>query len=96
MQLTWRNIHRHRRIATADALIDPSAQMGERLKQRPCADRHDYAGLFGNRYEFGRRDVHAVFHVPAHQCFEADYIPQINIDYWLMHESKFASFERTV
>jgi hypothetical protein len=57
--------------AEAEALL-PGLGLARRLAQRPFRQRHDEAGLLGQRDEVARRHQHAAA-LPAHQRLGADH-----------------------
>ncbi len=91
IELTAGHVDADENIRTG-AGIDPRARLAAGLLQHPGADRHDEAGLLGDRDEVHRRDHAAGRVVPTHQGLEARQIAGIEIDDRLIeHEQLFAA-----
>jgi hypothetical protein len=66
------------------------------LAQHPAADRHDQAGLLGERDELERRHEPALGVVPAHERLDAGDPAVVELDDRLVVELELAVLERAL
>ena len=84
-----RDVHRHR--AGRGCRASASARLAAGFAQHPVAERHDEAGLLGERDELGGGDEAALRMAPAHQRFHADDAPAAHVDLRLVVQHELRS-----
>ena len=74
--------------------VGPLGGRGAGLPQRPFADRHDQAGLLGQRDELDRRDEAALGVMPAQQRLQTADLVALEVDERLVVELELAVGQR--
>src|SRR5690606_23466203 len=72
----------------------PAGRLAASLAQYPFADRHDQAGILGQRDEFAGADETVLGAVPADQSLEADHVLARGVDHGLEMEAKLLVADR--
>ena len=88
IQLNGGDIHRDQ--GRRESLIRPCFHLPAGRTQHPITEAHHQSGLFGQWYEFGRRDEAECPVLPPHQGFEADELAARQIDLRLIVQAQLA------
>ena len=92
LELPGRDVDRELQPRVAHAV--PAPDLGAGGAQHPGADRHDQAGLLGQRDELGRRHQAEVGMVPAQQRLDAEHGAVGEADLGLVVDHELALLER--
>ena len=92
-ELAGREVDAHW-TAVACRLVVPAAQPAARLAQHPAADRHDQAGLLGQRDELAGRRPGRARVLPAHERLDAAGRAAREVDHAAGSEAQLVALER--
>ncbi len=92
LELLGRQVDRDAQQAPRQAL--PGARLAAGGAQHPFADRHDQAGLLGQRDEFGRRHQSALGMAPAHQGLDPDDLGRAHVALGLVDQVQLVVLQR--
>ncbi len=92
LELAHRQVDRH--LRHREAIPVPAPHLGAGLGQHPLAQLADEAGVLGHRDEAYRRHPAQFRAVPAHQGFDADQAPGVDLDLGLVFEEDLPLLDR--